>query len=64
VTERGDGEDRRGAESKAAIADLQILIDEGLASGPAEPFDMQAFIASKEGRKAKLKTPHGRRGHR
>ena len=31
-----------------AIDELQALIDEGLASGPAQPFDMQAFLANLE----------------
>jgi uncharacterized protein YoaH (UPF0181 family) len=31
-----------------AIDEIQSLIDEGLASGPAQPFDMQAFLANRE----------------
>jgi antitoxin ParD1/3/4 len=36
---------RRDQERRQAIAEIQVLIDEGLASGPAEPFDMRAFLA-------------------
>ena len=30
---------------REAIAEIQALIDEGLASGPAEDFDMATFLA-------------------
>jgi antitoxin ParD1/3/4 len=36
---------RRDQERRQAIAEIQALVDEGLASGPAEPFDMQTFLA-------------------
>jgi antitoxin ParD1/3/4 len=39
---------RRDQDRRQAIAEIQALIDEGLASGPAEPFDMKAFISGKE----------------
>jgi antitoxin ParD1/3/4 len=38
---------RRDQERKQAIAEIQALIEEGIASGPPEPFDMQEFLASK-----------------
>lgn len=38
---------RHDQERQAAIAELQALIDEGLASGPAAPFDLEAFLARK-----------------
>ena len=38
---------RRDQDRQAGIAELQRLIDEGLASGPAEPFDMAAWLAEK-----------------
>ena len=38
---------RRDQERAQAIAEIQALVDEGLASGPAEPFDMETFIARK-----------------
>ena len=41
---------RRDQMRKQAIAEIQALVDEGLASGPAEPFDMQAFFARMKAR--------------
>lgn len=41
---------RRDQERRQAIVEIQALIDEGLASGPSQPFDMQAFLAEREGR--------------
>ncbi len=38
---------RRDQERKRAVAEIQSLIDEGLASGHPKPLDMEAFIASK-----------------
>ena len=38
---------RKDQDRKQAIAEIQALLDEGLASGPPEPFDMQEFLASK-----------------
>ena len=38
---------RRDQERQAAIVEIQKLVDEGLASGPAKPFDTEAFLASK-----------------
>jgi antitoxin ParD1/3/4 len=38
---------RRDQERQQAIADLQAELDKGRASGPAEPFDMEAFLARK-----------------
>ncbi len=38
---------RHDQERQAAIAELQAQIDEGLASGPAAPFDVEAFLARK-----------------
>ena len=36
---------RRDQARREAIAEIQALIDEGLASGPAEDFDMATFLA-------------------
>jgi len=38
---------RRDQEREGAIAELQGLISEGMASGPAQNFDMAQFIATK-----------------
>ena len=38
---------RRDQARRAAVAELQVLVDEGLASGPSQPFDMDAFLARK-----------------
>lgn len=38
---------RKDLEQQQALAELQGLIDEGLGSGPARGFDMDAFIARK-----------------
>lgn len=38
---------RRDQDRQTAIAELQQLIDEGLASGPARKFDMEAFLTRK-----------------
>jgi antitoxin ParD1/3/4 len=38
---------RRDQDRRQAIAEIQALIDEGLASGPGRPFDMQEFLAEK-----------------
>lgn len=37
---------RRDQDRRQAIAEIQALVDEGLASGPAVPFDMDRFIAA------------------
>ena len=39
---------RRDQERREAIAEIQALVDEGLASGPGKPFDPKAFFAGKE----------------
>ena len=36
---------RRDQERRQALAEIQQAVDEALASGPAEPFDMDKFIA-------------------
>ena len=36
---------RRDQDRRQAIAEIQALVDEGLASGPAVPFDPKAFFA-------------------
>lgn len=35
---------RKDQERRQAIAEIQALVDEGLASGPARPFDMTTFL--------------------
>lgn len=39
---------RRDQDRRQAIAEIQALVDEGLASGPAQPFDPKSFFAAKE----------------
>ena len=39
---------RRDQMRREAISEIQELIDEGMASGPAIPFDMDAFIAAQK----------------
>ena len=43
---------RRDRARMEAIAELQAAVDAGLESGPAEPFDREAF-------KARLRATHG-----
>jgi len=38
---------RRDQDRQSAIAELQQLVDEGLASGAPERFDIEAFLARK-----------------
>ncbi|MEM6696239.1 MAG: type II toxin-antitoxin system ParD family antitoxin [Pseudomonadota bacterium] len=38
---------RRDQDRQTALVELQNLVDEGLASGLALPFDMEAFLARK-----------------
>ncbi|MEO9862576.1 MAG: type II toxin-antitoxin system ParD family antitoxin [Yoonia sp.] len=40
---------RKDQEQHAAIVELQAVVDDGLNSGPATPFDMASFIADKSG---------------
>jgi antitoxin ParD1/3/4 len=42
--------DHRDRDRQSVIAEIQDLIDEGLASGPPQPFDMQTFLAERERR--------------
>ena len=41
---------RRDQTRQAALAEVQDLIDAGLNSGPAQPFDMQTFITEQKSR--------------
>jgi antitoxin ParD1/3/4 len=41
---------RRDQERRRAIAEIQALVDEGLASGPAVPFDIEEFVAEMKAR--------------
>lgn len=41
---------RRDQMRQVAVAEIQALIDEGLASGPARPIDMAGFIARQKAR--------------
>ena len=41
---------RKDQERRQAIAEIQALVDEGLASGPSKPFDMRAFLAERQDR--------------
>ena len=38
---------RRDQDRQSALAELQALVDEGLASGPAEAFDLEPWLARK-----------------
>jgi len=38
---------RRDQDRQAAAMEVQKLVDEGLASGPAQKFDMEAFLTRK-----------------
>lgn len=38
---------RRDQDRQTAVAELQKLVDEGLASGPPQKFDMEAFLTGK-----------------
>ena len=40
---------RRDQERARAIAEIQALVDEGLASGPSVPWDLDAFLAERKG---------------
>lgn len=46
---------RRDQDRQTAVAELQTLVDEGRASGPAQAFDMEAFLTRK--REEHAKTP-------
>ena len=41
---------RRDQARREAIAEIQALVDEGLASGPSVPWDLKAFLAERERR--------------
>ena len=38
---------RRDQDRQQAIAELQQVVDDALASGPAEPFDIESFLTRK-----------------
>lgn len=44
---------RRDQDRQTAVVELQKLVDEGLASGPTEHFDMEAFLTRKRAEHAK-----------
>jgi antitoxin ParD1/3/4 len=44
---------RRDQECESAIVELQALVDEGLASGEPQPFDMDGFLEKKSGEQAR-----------
>jgi antitoxin ParD1/3/4 len=39
---------RRDQARQTALAEIQSLVDEAVASGPSTPFDMQSFLATRE----------------
>ncbi len=41
---------RRDQQRQQAVTEIQALIDEGLASGTAQPFDMASFLAEQRAR--------------
>ena len=40
---------RRDQDRQSALAELQALVNEGLASGPAEGFDVEPWLTQKRG---------------
>jgi len=44
---------RRDQDRQKAVAELQQLVDEGLASGPAARLDVEAFLARKRDQNAR-----------
>ena len=44
---------RRDQDRQQAVAELQQLVDEGLASGPAARMDVEAFLARKRDQNAR-----------
>lgn len=44
---------RRDQDRQQAIAELQQLVDEGIASGPARRLDVEAFLARKRDQNAR-----------
>lgn len=44
---------RRDQDRQQAVAELQQLVDEGLASGPAARLDVEAFLARKRDQNAR-----------
>ncbi len=41
---------RRDQEKRQALAEIQALVDEGMASGPGRPYDMASYIAERKAR--------------
>jgi antitoxin ParD1/3/4 len=39
---------RRDQERRQAIAEIQALVDEAMASGPSVPWDLEAFLAERK----------------
>ena len=39
---------RRDQARQAAVKEVQTLVDEGIESGPARPFDMTAFLTARD----------------
>ena len=39
---------RRDQERGQALAEIQALVDEGVASGPGRPYDMASYIADRK----------------
>ena len=44
---------RREQDRETAFAEMREFVQKGIDSGPAEPFDMEAFIARKRAERAK-----------
>lgn len=44
---------RRDQDRQQAVAELQLLVDEGIASGPARRIDIEAFLARRRDKDAK-----------
>ena len=44
---------RKDQEREKAIAEIRAFVQEGIDSGPAEPFDVEAFLADKRAERAR-----------
>jgi antitoxin ParD1/3/4 len=55
---------RRDQERRQAIAEIQALVDEELASGPPEPFDLTEFLEEQHARFKKVTCDHSHRDKR
>ena len=50
---------RRDERRQRALAEMRALVEEGIASGPARPFDPEAFRAARHAEWAERQKKHG-----